>query len=633
MDSLPAPRIPNLERAIAGLVAVTLAAAVFGLGGYAAETVAVASVGVAISLGLVVLSGTRRGWHPAVAWLVPFLVYGAANVLWVAPMPWRGWQDWVGCALMAAMFVVVLHGVRSREGRLALLAAILLIGLGAVAVGSWQRFLAPEWLPLGRTQDTQFLGRASAPFGNPNSLAGLLVLLVPPCVGLALRRGASAHERVVAAWLALVFLAGLALTLSRGGWLALSLALAVWPVWRGGSRFRGRGVLVGFLVLVAMAAVTWGLVRSSPQAKQRAVALWDDVGERSRPMMWRAAWANFRAHPWVGTGAGSYDVRFELHRPETEQKRPVWAHNDYLNTLSDYGGIGLLLLAVAVGGVTWQARRERGRIGREAAPRERRPWDPLRSSLVQQGIGVGLAAFALHAAVDFHLKLPGLAMLAAAMAALAMPIPPAVSEISTGLPVGRRARRWALAAAVWAVTGAIIVPRQVAEAIRFPARERLDGLAQRTESPERQLQLIAAARAAFDQAVALDPRNGAAWADRAYAATLLGHHRVEDQVALGRAAETDARAALALSREVPEFWMRLGVALDMQGRWLEAGDAFVEALRRAPANAAVWYHHAYHLSLRPVTQPLARAGIATSLRLDPANRDAEALRWRLPAGK
>lgn len=633
MDSASAPRFPLLEWAVAGAMAVLLAGAVFGLGGYAAEAMAVVSLGTALVLAVVALDPGRRRWHTAPVWTLPFLLYGAANVQWVSPVAWKGWLDWSTWALMAAAFAIGLDGVRMRGPRLGLLGAIFALGLAAATMGAWQRFVAPEWLPLGRVQEAAFFGRASAPFGNPNSLAGLLVLLIPPSLALALRRGASAYERVFFGWLALMLGAGLALTLSRGGWLALTLALAAWPVRRGWDRYRRRGLLIGAAVIVVMAGLTWTVMSTSPFARQRAVTFWHDLGERSRPMMWRAAWANVAAQPWLGTGAGSYDVMFERHRPETEQKRPLWAHNDYLNTLSDYGAVGLLLLVVGVGGAVGVARRQRGVARDETPVPERARFDPLRSGFVQQGLGVGLVAFALHAAVDFHLKLPGLALVAAAVAGLAVPRVRATVVAPERGWSRRFVLRLGFAGAAIAIAGGLMVPRYRAEALRFAARERIDRLAREAGNTASTLAAALRLRAQLERAIALDAQNGEAWADRAYVLAIIGHYRVAEQGELGRLAEADARRALALSEAVPEFWVRLGVALDMQGRWLEAGDALVVALQRAPANAAVWYHHAYHLSLRRVTLPLARAAIATSLRLDPANREAEALRLRLLAGK
>jgi len=134
---------------------------------------------------------------------------------------------------------------------------------------------------------------------------------------------------------------------------------------------------------------------------------------------------------------------------------------------------------------------------------------------------------------------------------------------------------------------------------------------------------------AFSDAVDLDSGNAQAWADRAYVTELWAHLAPARMNELGKEAETAAAEALDRSLDVPEFWIRRGVALDMQGRWSEAGGAFVKALELAPANSTVWYYHAYHLSLNKIARPLAQAAIESSLRLDPANPSAIALRSRL----
>jgi len=97
-----------------------------------------------------------------------------------------------------------------------LLVMLGLLGFVAVLLAAYQVFVQPDWLMLGRQQAEQFIGRASGPFGIPNSLAALLLLLLPPAVALTLRPGASAVQRVVSGYLAAVFLFGLVLTPAAG---------------------------------------------------------------------------------------------------------------------------------------------------------------------------------------------------------------------------------------------------------------------------------------------------------------------------------------------------------------------------------------------------------------------------------
>ena len=224
------------EALLTGLVLASLWWTTLCLGGYRPETMPVTvtlnAAAVIVWLGLE--AWRRRGLRlrlPALA-MLPFLVYAAVNAGWVTPVSWLGWLDWLGWAQMAAVFWVVLHGIRGARAREALLWGLVALGVVAVAMAAYQRLADPKWLMLGREQAGQFLERSSGPFGIPNSLAAFLNLLLPPMLALALQRGAGPVQRIFCGYLAALFACGVLLTVSRGAWLALGLALAAWPLLR-----------------------------------------------------------------------------------------------------------------------------------------------------------------------------------------------------------------------------------------------------------------------------------------------------------------------------------------------------------------------------------------------------------------
>jgi cytochrome c-type biogenesis protein CcmH/NrfG len=110
----------------------------------------------------------------------------------------------------------------------------------------------------------------------------------------------------------------------------------------------------------------------------------------------------------------------------------------------------------------------------------------------------------------------------------------------------------------------------------------------------------------------------------------------DDQLgALAPPAIAAARRATELAPVVAEFWIRLGVALNMDGRRTEAEPAFVRALRLAPRSSSAWYYYAHHLAVDTQQREAALRAIATCLLFDPGNAGAEALRVKLndlPAG-
>ncbi len=646
------------EWAQVALLVANLAWTTFCLGGYRAETM-VASSALTGTLLAVHLLGRTGGWsalsstrcearpfHPAGWWFMPFLVYAAVNVAWISPVPWVGWRDWLGWAQMIAVFWVVLNGVRSRGARGVLFWSLVAIGFVAVLLACYQRFVKPEWLAMGRTQADQFIGRASGPFGIPNSLAALLLLLLPAMIGRAFRRGASAVQRVLAGYLAVAFAFGIFLTISRGAWLAVMLVAMAWPVFALRAAW-WRRVAWAAVVTAVLSATVATLFWTVPQVRGRLTSLQLDAGERTRPVMWRGAWKIFEEHPVWGSGGGSYNALFEKHRPAHYQDEPVWTHNDYLNTLSDYGAVGFGLFfgaCAAVGVGAWRATRRRGTREEDPAARgaplrsrreNRLPHDRLGALRVPNGqagsyLLAGMAAFALQLFVDFHFKIPALAMAFAVVAALAMQEfwPGAEEEKS------RRRMRWSFGcvASALAIVGGVwwfAWPVYRGEALRYGARQEMDRIAVRQLPESEWPPVLTRLNADLQRALELAPGNGHAWAEYAYANALWARTEPAKAAVWGAEALRAADRALGCSTVVPEFWLRRGVALNVLGRRVEAGAAFVEALKLAPASGNVWYYHAFHLSLDRAEPGRALAAVQVCLRLDPENRDAQALRRRL----
>lgn len=658
----PVPRVLSAgEWALAALLAGNLAWTSLHLGGVRAETMAASwmltGAALALHLLLTAVSGEcPPRWSGVGVLLAAFLVCAAANVRFVTPVRWLGVRDWLAWAQMIAVFWVAWRGLRRAGPRGLPLGVAAGLGLAAAVLCVYQKFIDPGWLMMGRGQAAQYVGRAGGFFGNPNNMAAFFGLLIPPVLALAWRRGAGRWERPAWGGAAAALLLGWVLTFSRGGWLALAAALAAWPLLERGLRRGGRLWRCG-AVLAAFAAAGGGLHLVSPAARARVDKFVAEHGERSRPILWRASLRLAAGAPVFGAGAGSFNVLFERERPEGFRDEPQWAHNDFLNTLGDHGAAGFLLFFGAAGAVTWRLLRARrgeagGGGGRPFFHAGCEAWrEAWQAPEITRAIGVGLLALGLACLVDFHLKIPAVAMLAAVLAAEgwrrvegAAPAPAAgAAGAAEGAPAAggepesarvNRARRagCALAAVVivWAVAGAVR-PLYHEEAARREGRALLDSLARPGVSEEEQRAVLERAEGLLFGLSPGLPGNPQACADIAYASALWSRLEPDRARVHGGAAELAARAALAGSDAVHEFWIRLGVALDVQGRRAEAGGAFARALELAPASALAWYHQAYHMALDPSENSRAAAAVETCLRLDPGHESAKVLLAHLRA--
>ncbi|MDP8991945.1 MAG: O-antigen ligase family protein, partial [Actinomycetota bacterium] len=203
-------------------------------------------------------------------------------------------------------------------------------------------------------------GRAQGVFNQPNQLgafcaAGLLV-----AVGLVM--GARSRTgRWLAGGAATLITMGLLMSLSRGAWIGVALALAVLLVMLPEARRALVGVGVPLLVL----AVTIGaFAPSSPQVRvvgERASSI---VGQRNpyddRPAIWEEARRQVRADPLTGQGPGSFPVVSGQATSETGTAFADHAHNILLTVAAETGlpaAAFFVGLVVHVGAVARRAAR------------------------------------------------------------------------------------------------------------------------------------------------------------------------------------------------------------------------------------------------------------------------------------
>jgi hypothetical protein len=128
-------------------------------------------------------------------------------------------------------------------------------------------------------------------------------------------------------------------------------------------------------------------------------------GAGNRYDYWRIAWQVWREHPVLGVGAGNYPRSYYQQRATTEDiEQP---HSIELQSLSELGVVGALLLAACIGGIGWGVWRMRF-----AAVRS-----PLSRALMVGGMGA-VGAWLAQASVDWMHLLPGLTAIALAAAAV-----------------------------------------------------------------------------------------------------------------------------------------------------------------------------------------------------------------------
>ncbi len=273
--------------------------------------------------------------------VVAFLGWNAISV---------AWSDSSGTALTNAMrygldaflLPIAFTAVRDRRDAMRILGAIV-IGASIAAASA---IVAPP------PPESAVYGRATGTVGDPNELAAALLVGLAIAVAFAVNRHIRPPLRAMCAGAAVLCLAGILLSLSRGGLIgtgcALLIAIAV------GGRWRGRVLaLCGSLAVLAVGY--FAFIASLP-AKQRVLDV-GGGGGTGRLDLWTVGLRMIEAHPVRGVGSGQFplvSVHYLL-RPGLIQSgafilsTPKVAHNTYLNITAELGLVGgALFVAILI---------------------------------------------------------------------------------------------------------------------------------------------------------------------------------------------------------------------------------------------------------------------------------------------
>jgi hypothetical protein len=359
-------RIEAVAFAIVALATILLAS---DQGGYFQHTWPWAGLAVAAA-GLLVLRSTPEV-RVAPAGLVLIAAAGAICVwtalswLWSSEPPTTADELRRAPIYLAAAIAFV--ALASAGGSLGI---VLGVGTGTTAIAAYSlahRELAPAPGVL-----------LAEPLGYSNALGALCAIGLVTVATLGVRR-----RWLVALAPAVVLVPALSLTNSRGSWVALAAGgLVAAAASRG---FGGRAAIAVAAALSALFVVTAFTVPARLEA---------------RGDYWHVAWHVGLHHPLAGTGGGTFDLSWAAYGDLAKWGDVLDAHSLYLETFSELGLVGLVLVCALAAPVVSALR---GRA----------------SATTAAALG-GAVAYLVHAGVDWDWEMPavttvGIACIAATL--------------------------------------------------------------------------------------------------------------------------------------------------------------------------------------------------------------------------
>jgi O-antigen ligase len=404
-----------------GILALILSILVFGPLAYGAvDTVpflivqGLTAVVLVLWIARLWLNPRSRFLWPPICWAVlAFSLYAIARYF-TADIEYVARQELIRVLIYAFLFFAILNNLHRQEFTQAVVLTLVFLAMAISGYAIFQYLTNSDrvWFAL-----KPYPHRGSGTYISPNNLGGFLELLVPLALAFALSSRLNHVGKILVGYASLVMLAGIAVTVSRGSWIATILALLLFFIILSLHQAHRLAAVLMLVLIIGGAAY---LVPKSQFFHQRVRQLVNiqtgQVDDDARFDIWSSAFRMWREHPWWGVGPAHFDRQFRAFRPETIQMQPDRAHNDILNTLADWGIVGAILvtsafLLLGLGiAKTWPAVRVTQRdIG------EKRRSNKFAFVL---GASIGLVAILVHSFVDFNMHIPANAIVAVTLMAL-----------------------------------------------------------------------------------------------------------------------------------------------------------------------------------------------------------------------
>ena len=380
------------------------------------------------------------------AWFSPVALYAREDIFIIH-----------GCFVTYMLTATIASHPRWRLG---IMGVLVLLSIGNLVVGfihfsgNWSFHVVPHF---ARTFGE---GRIGGFFNNANHLAAFFSLVMFFCAALAFFGRSVTTVKLLLGFLSAAIAIGIALTQSRGamvgmvGGAVVFGGLSIWVIWKTQRHIFGK-LLIGVAVLATLAGSVVYIV-SQENIKRRLAG--SPAQTDVRLPVWRSALDQHAMQPVTGMGARAfYDYSITLRPPgmQVTQNDPLFAHNEYIQMLADYGWIGFvlglfMLLAHLVHGwrfIRWFTTHRFASTG------------VLTSNTLAFAIGAvsAMAACLIHAGFEFHFHVAATAITASfAMGVMANPGFDAGEGGALRLPKVRLLSKLALAgASAWMVGGAV----------------------------------------------------------------------------------------------------------------------------------------------------------------------------------
>lgn len=282
---------------------------------------------------------------------------------------------------------------------------VITIYMFAMAVFAIVQYFASPGLLYGYLPESNSV---FGPYVNHGNYAGLMEMLIPVAMALAISLRWKHPAKPFLLFLAFITVVSVFLSGSRAGLVSLAVEFIVIGLVLFSSQANQKQMLLAGIVAACLAVgFFYWLDPGDVWGRWQQMASRPELALGSRQTIARDSWRMTRDHLAHGVGLGAFQTAYTPYQTVATDLTIDYAHNDYLQFIAETGVLGIILLPVALALFFVLAFRHLSR-----RLHRQRGW-------VQFGAAVGVCGLLVHSFSEFNLHIPANAAWFTFLAAIA----------------------------------------------------------------------------------------------------------------------------------------------------------------------------------------------------------------------
>ena len=242
-------------------------------------------------------------------------------------------------------------------------------------------------------RELRYGGVPFGPYVNGNHYAGYMEMLIPLAIGLIFL-SKDFNKKLMLGFMTIVMAGTVFMSLSRAGMVSLICSLVFLSLMLSQTKNpKHRFPIVFLIVICLLLFLAYIGILSDALNEILTLTEPDKLLQEMRPQVWKDSIYYFKDFPIFGSGLGTFENVFPKYKSFSPQLIYLYAHNDYIQALTECGALGFLI-------ILWGIITFSNTIFRYIKK------EPITICLVTSVVAIGI-----HSLFDFNLHIPANAVI------------------------------------------------------------------------------------------------------------------------------------------------------------------------------------------------------------------------------